>query len=116
MLPGLRGLKQDVYEGGIRVRSSRDFLPHREQTRPSDFTATLWDVMPTLAEIAGAKTPERPGCVSVAPTLLGRGEQKAHEYLYWEFPASGRNAGRAAEETRKGVRTGVREGAQTSTR
>jgi arylsulfatase len=24
---------------------------------------------------------------SILPTLLGQGEQRQHEYLYWEFPA-----------------------------
>ena len=58
--------------------------------------------MPTLAEIVGVEAPENDG-VSFAPTVLSQtaggqqyshasgiksGEQKEHEYLYWEFPGS----------------------------
>jgi hypothetical protein len=41
--------------------------------------------MPTLAELAGASThvPKDINGISVVPTLLGAGEQKKHEYLYW---------------------------------
>ena len=44
------------------------------------------DVMPTLAELAGASTrvPKDINGISVIPTLLGTGEQKQHEYLYWK--------------------------------
>jgi arylsulfatase A-like enzyme len=46
------------------------------------------DVMPTLAELAGAGkyVPSAIDGISVVPTLLGRAEeQKKHEYLYWEW-------------------------------
>lgn len=44
----------------------------------------LYDVMPTLAELAGAPQPQT-DCISFAPELLGKSEaQKKHDYLYWE--------------------------------
>ena len=44
------------------------------------------DVLPTLAELAGAKVPADIDGVSVVPTLLGKGKQLQPEYLYWELP------------------------------
>ena len=42
------------------------------------------DIMPTLAELAGATSPKTDG-LSLKPTLMGEPGQKNHEYLYWEF-------------------------------
>jgi arylsulfatase A-like enzyme len=55
--------------------------------RVSDLPWAFWDVLPTLAELAGAKakTPAGIDGLSVVPTLLGQGVQKRHEFLYWEF-------------------------------
>jgi len=40
--------------------------------------------MPTLAELSGATSPKTDG-LSLTPTLLEKGEQQNHPYLYWEF-------------------------------
>ena len=47
--------------------------------------------MPTLAEIAGAKTlsPTNIDGISFVPTLQKTGTQNKHEYLYMEFPNYG---------------------------
>ena len=43
----------------------------------------FWDVLPTLAELAGTyPTPDTDG-ISFLPTLTG-GDQRQHDYLYWE--------------------------------
>ena len=46
----------------------------------------FWDFLPTVCELAGVQ-PSRTDLsgISYLPTLLGRGNQKAHETLYWEF-------------------------------
>ncbi len=41
--------------------------------------------MPTLAEVSGAKTPKNIDGISFLPTLLGKGTQKQHDFLYWEY-------------------------------
>ena len=47
-------------------------------------------MLPTVAELTGATAPKGIDGLSFAPTLLGRtGEQKTHDYLYWEFPSYG---------------------------
>jgi arylsulfatase A len=48
----------------------------------SDFPFAFWDVMPTLAEITGAKAPKGDG-VSLVPTLQGK-SQNRERLLYWE--------------------------------
>ena len=45
------------------------------------------DVMPTLAEIAGATCPSNIDGISILPTLLGRQQRTDDRFLYWEFPA-----------------------------
>jgi arylsulfatase len=47
------------------------------------------DVLPTLCEFTGAKAPADLDGVSFWPTLSGRGKQKEHTFLYWEFSAYG---------------------------
>ena len=45
------------------------------------------DMLVTFAELAGAAVEKRTDGISIVPTLLGRGGQKKHEYLYWELKA-----------------------------
>jgi arylsulfatase len=56
----------------------------------TDHISAFWDVLPTVAEVAGARVPHDIDGLSFAPTLLGQGESQAqHEFLYWEFPSYG---------------------------
>ncbi|MHC4569623.1 MAG: sulfatase/phosphatase domain-containing protein, partial [Planctomycetota bacterium] len=54
----------------------------------NEHISAFWDVMPTLAELAGADVPADIDGISFAPTLLGK-PQEEHEYLYWEFHEQG---------------------------
>lgn len=87
---GLRGLKQDVYEGGIRVPLIARWPGHVMAGAKTDQVGAFWDVWPTLAEITGAPPPKDGDGLSLAPTLLGHpADQKPHEYLYWEYHSQG---------------------------
>jgi arylsulfatase A len=55
----------------------------------NDHVWAFWDFLPTATDLAGAKTPTGLDGISVVPTLLGKGEQKKHEFLYWEFHERG---------------------------
>jgi arylsulfatase len=81
----LRGLKQDVYEGGIRVPFIARWPGKVAAGATSALPAAFWDVLPTLADVTGAPTPPGLDGVSIAPTLLNEGTQPPREYLYWEF-------------------------------
>jgi arylsulfatase A-like enzyme len=80
----LRGIKRDLYEGGIRVPMIARWPGKVPAGATSDFVGTFWDVLPMLAELSGAKAPGGLDGLSFAPTLLGQSEkQKQHESLYW---------------------------------
>jgi arylsulfatase A-like enzyme len=79
-----RGGKGVFYEGGLRVPMMVRWPGRIKPGRTSDLLWYYPDVMPTLAELAGAEVPKECDGISIVPTLLGRGEQKTHEYLYWE--------------------------------
>jgi len=82
----LRGRKGQLYEGGIRVPMIARWPGRIKPGTTSDHISAHWDVLPTLMEIAGAKerTPSGLDGLSIAPALFG-GEQKKHDYLYWEL-------------------------------
>ncbi|MEE2706364.1 MAG: arylsulfatase [Planctomycetota bacterium] len=85
-----RGLKGSLYEGGIRVPLVARWPGKIKPAGESDHLSAFWDVMPTIAELAGVRPPKQTDGVSFAPTLLGKPDQQAaHEFLYWEFPAYG---------------------------
>jgi arylsulfatase A-like enzyme len=89
----LRGFKRALYEGGIRVPMIVRYLGHIAPNSTNDTPWAFWDVLPTLAELAGAPAPKGLDGISMIPTLLGEKAvgrpQPPHEYLYWEFPERG---------------------------
>ena len=85
----LRGHKTTMYEGGLRVPMIVRWPEKIAAGAVSDQPWYFADVMPTLADLAGAAPPENIDGLSVAPTLLGQGEQPQHDYLYWELQRGG---------------------------
>ncbi len=82
----LRGIKRDLYEGGIREPMIAYWPGHIKPGSISDYIGGFQDLLPTCAELAGLKPPENIDGVSIVPTLLGNAEkQKKHDFLYWEF-------------------------------
>lgn len=84
----LRGIKRDLYEGGIRVPLIVRW-PARIKPGLVAEPWAFWDFLPTAAEIAGAKAPENIDGISMLPTLLGKGQTNQHEFFYWEFHEGG---------------------------
>jgi len=84
----LRGIKRDLYDGGIRVPMIARWPGKIEPGRTSDQVWAFWDFLPTAAEVAGAKPPSGIDGISMLPALTGR-KQTSHEYLYWEFHERG---------------------------
>ncbi len=86
---GLRGHKQNFYEGGIRTPFIARW-PDKVRRGVSDHITAFYDFLPTAAELAGAEIPEGIDGISIVPTLLGADaaghEQATHEFLYWELP------------------------------
>lgn len=86
---GLRGVKRDLYEGGIRAPFIAVWPNKIQENTISDHISSFWDMMPTLADIVEVKVPAETDGVSFLPVLLNEENQVAHEYLYWEFHLKG---------------------------
>jgi arylsulfatase len=83
---GLRGLKTQLYEGGIRVPMVARWPGRIPAGSVSDLPSAFWDFLPTFAELTGQYLPVDADGVSLLPTLLDEiGRQADREYLYWEF-------------------------------
>ena len=79
-----RGIKRDLYEGGIRV----PFIAYwKGKIAPSvtDLPIALWDMYPTFLQTANLPAAKNIDGISIVPTLLKKGIQDKHDYLYWEF-------------------------------
>lgn len=85
---GLRGIKRDLYEGGIRVPMIARWTGTIPAARVSYHEWAHWDVLPTLAELARAKTPPGLDGMSMARALRGE-QQPTHDFFYWEFHERG---------------------------
>ena len=95
-----RGGKGRLYEGGLRVPYIVRWPGKIKPGRTSDHLGYFPDLMPTLAELAGAPCPADTDGISILPELLGHnrprpssssstpnaepGAQRQHKYLYWE--------------------------------
>jgi arylsulfatase A len=85
---GLRGIKRDLYEGGIRVPMIARWLETIPCGRVSAHPWAHWDIFPTLAELAGAAVPSNLDGLSMTRALRGE-PQPTHDYFYWEFHERG---------------------------
>ena len=84
----LRGIKRDLTEGGIRVPFVARWPGRIKAGTTSNFVGGFQDLMPSLAELAGASAgaPKDTDGLSILPTLLGQPDkQQQHDYLYWAF-------------------------------
>lgn len=92
----LRGAKGSLYEGGLRVPLLARWPGRIPANSTSDLPCYFPDLMPTLAELAGAAGHLPPGLDghSLVPALLGEElvgrPQPRHEMLYWEWGTGAR--------------------------
>lgn len=104
-----RGLKRSTHEGGIRIPFIVRWPGHIPAGSESDQPFAFYDLMPTFCEMAGIRnyerryrrpqpqqvvqgsfplriaTPDYFDGISILPTLTGKGVQRQHDHLYWEF-------------------------------
>jgi len=79
-----------MQEGGIRTPMVVRWPGKIKAGAVSDFAWYFPDVMPTLAELAGAgrHVPKGIDGISIVPTLLGQAaagrKQTPHDYLFWQ--------------------------------
>ena len=80
--------KGNVNEAGIRVPMIACWPDRIKPGQISDHAAIAYDVLPTLCDAAGLKKEHDTDGISFLDELTGK-NQKKHDFLYWEFPASG---------------------------
>jgi len=100
----LRGIKRDLTDGGIRVPFIVRWPGHIKPSLVSGHVGYFGDMMATFADMAGAKTPAHLDSISIVPTLLARGTQPEHDYLYWEFYEKGTDQAVILDGRWKGIR------------
>jgi arylsulfatase A-like enzyme len=83
-----RGIKRDLYEGGIRMPMIARWPGHIQPGTTSDQVWAFWDFLPTAADLAGAPVPPGLDGISMVHALEGL-PQTNHEFLYWEFHEQG---------------------------
>ncbi len=74
-----------MYEGGLRAPFIARWPGRIKPATTSDHISGFQDMLPTFAEMAGVNVPEPTDGISMLPTLLGKPNQKKHDYLYWEL-------------------------------
>lgn len=84
-----RGTKRDLYEGGVRTPFIVHWPAAIQEGSTSYHVSAFWDFLPTMADLIGAKVPSKVDGISYLPTLTGKGKQKEHECLYFEFHEEG---------------------------
>jgi arylsulfatase A-like enzyme len=102
----LRARKGSSYEGGTRVPMIVRWPGQVKPGSASDYPWAFWDVLPTLADLAGVRgIPRHVDGISVVPTLLGK-RQAFERPLYWESYGDGFHQALRIGRW-KGVRHGV---------
>lgn len=86
---GLRGAKQDLYEGGIRVPFIAKWPGKIAAGKTSALLSVQYDLMATLNELTAQNFKGTNG-ISFLSELTGKhSSQVKHNYLYFEFPEKG---------------------------
>ena len=80
-----RGYKRDLYEGGIRVPFIAQWPGKIPAGKVSNEIVAFWDLLPTLAEVAGTAAPSSIDGRSALDALLGMPRKSAHDHLYWDY-------------------------------
>lgn len=83
-----RGIKRDMYEGGIRVPFIAYWPGTIKPGTVNDDALAMWDLYPTFQQLAGLRVSKDIDGISIVPALKGR-KQPKHDYLYWEFHEQG---------------------------
>ncbi len=84
-----RGGKGSLYEGGLRIPFLVQWPGRIRGGQVRDLMFAQYDILATLTELAGARTPKDTDGISILPTLLGEEaaghKQATHPPFYWEF-------------------------------
>jgi arylsulfatase A-like enzyme len=79
----LRGMKFDVYEGGIRVPFFTRWPEGLPGGKSSDALISVVDLLPTIAAATHAKAPKEIDGTNLLPYLRGDTKIEPHNILFW---------------------------------
>ena len=105
----LKGLKRDVYEGGIRVPAMACWKGKIKPGTVSDYIGSGQDFMATLAEAVGAEIPSQSNGVSFLSILTGEANPQ-RDFLNWEYTNRRTEPEPFRQACRIGIMKGVRYG------
>ena len=103
---GLRGIKRDLFEGGLRAAMVAWWPGTIDAGVTSDFVWDMRDFFPTVCQLAEVEPPDHLDGMSVLPTLLGK-SQSQRPFHYWEYHSPFQQAVRMGHW--KGIRFGTQE-------
>ena len=83
----LRGMKGQVYDGGVRVPTVIEWPAVISQPVTSSVNAVTTDILPTLAELTGARLREdRPlDGISIVPIIKNTQQERPEPIFFWDF-------------------------------
>jgi arylsulfatase A-like enzyme len=85
----LRGWKNQLYEGGVRVPAVVEWPERIRTPRVSDAIASTSDLLPTLAALVGVELPDLPlDGINLVPLLSGEWSRRPTPLFFWEFNQS----------------------------
>ena len=83
-----RGLKRDLYEGGVRVPMIINWPAKVPMGKVNHSIVSFQDFLPTFASMLDLPKPESTG-LSIMPKILGQELTNTSRSLYWEFGEKG---------------------------
>jgi len=78
-----------LHEGGMREPFIVSWPGRVKAGSKSDLISATIDMMPTFCDLLHLKVPKDVDGLSILPTILGKGKQVQHDYLYFEYPEYG---------------------------
>ncbi|MCF6406343.1 arylsulfatase [Chitinophaga filiformis] len=85
----LRGIKRDLYEGGIRVPMLVRAPGKVSAGQVSSIQWAFWDILPTLTDLTHSTTLSGIDGLSYSKALNGSKPGRQHDYFYWQFNEGG---------------------------
>lgn len=84
-----RGHKGQVYEGGLRVPGIIEWPERISKHRATDVNAVTSDILPTICDLAGEPTPNRPlDGISLQSLLDGGMSERPKPICFWSYEAN----------------------------
>ena len=104
----MQGYKRSLHEGGIRVPMIVRWPGKIKPGQINDFPWYFPDALPTFAELTGLEkeVPEKVDGISVLPTILGKGEQKKRDFMFWQYGSKGKEMRAVRIDNMKGLKKG----------